>query len=873
MKLLSSVIAGSAVANTVPQEKTRFVEGGCASYIYGSDWQKLACANACPSATKVGRGGSIGFKMQMETDRSMVAFAKVSTETAGDWPSVNGGDSYIGLVRFDESKCGAEMLMDMEQEGSLYLDFGDKGPECYVFEAMTYSDASSAKKNALMAQFRKLYDPEFCNGELWVKKQDEDKFVMSLTVAAWTSFAMSDIKTCFESAYLSVMEDDLLDPHTVDYTKCALYERYGKQPDWLEFGTGNSTDPWSTSGTWTIETTPETTTSSGTDGTPPDNSDFAELTDQIPFGVQCTSSFPGSSAKNHKIVGGTITDEGTYPWQVRLSLDGMYQCGGSIIHDNWVMTAAHCCEGITEFDIMVGDWDQWSNGDRGEFSVKADAAFMHPNYPGPNGIANDVCLLKVPSLEQAAPSSCQDDSGNNTCFASVCLPANNFEHGEACWVSGWGTTTEGGGGSVSQTMKSVGVNLFSHAYCNSHVNEEFKGATLDGLEICGGTPDLNGDGLTDSGSDSCQGDSGGPLTCLRDGQPVLAGVVSWGYGCANTGLPGVYANTFAYMNWIETTTADAGIPITGGPATTGATTGADTTTTPTTQSGTDPSTGEWDPVPDTIQPELRCTTTQKSEKKGPSKIVGGEVTDEHDYPWQVRLSIGGGLCGGTILSDRWVLTAAHCCQGASSASISIGDWRMNAADTGEFAVDAKEIIIHPNYPGANDIANDVCLLRTPSLANKVTDGTVYAAACLPTEDYRHGEACHVSGWGTTSSGGSTSNKMREVGMNLMSIPFCNDPANVKNSMVGATIEDKEICAGTPDSASDDNTLVDAGKDACQGDSGGPLTCVRNGQPVVAGVVSWGFGCAAEGQPGVYANVWHYKQWILETAAEKGFPLQ
>ena len=102
MKLLSSVIAGSAVANTVPQEKTRFVEGGCASYIYGSDWQKLACANACPSATKVGRGGSIGFKMQMETDRSMVAFAKVSTETAGDWPSVKDGDSYIGLVRFDE---------------------------------------------------------------------------------------------------------------------------------------------------------------------------------------------------------------------------------------------------------------------------------------------------------------------------------------------------------------------------------------------------------------------------------------------------------------------------------------------------------------------------------------------------------------------------------------------------------------------------------------------------------------------------------------------------------------------------------------------------------------------------------------------------
>lgn len=101
MKLLSSVIAGSAIA-AEQQQKTRYVEGGCATWIYGTDYQMIPCANVCPAPTKVGRKNAIGFKMQMETDRTMVAFAKVATDSAGDWPSVNAGDSYIGFLRFDE---------------------------------------------------------------------------------------------------------------------------------------------------------------------------------------------------------------------------------------------------------------------------------------------------------------------------------------------------------------------------------------------------------------------------------------------------------------------------------------------------------------------------------------------------------------------------------------------------------------------------------------------------------------------------------------------------------------------------------------------------------------------------------------------------
>lgn len=186
----------------------------------------------------------------------------------------------------------------------------------------------------------------------------------------------------------------------------------------------------------------------------------------------------------------------------------------------------------------------------------AEDIFIHPSYPGANGISNDICLLKVPSLAEAAPLSC-NSGGVNSCFASACLPAENFSHGEACWVSGWGHTSSGGD-FTSQFLRSVGVNLFSEEYCTE--NTWTTGIEHD-VEICAGTPDKDQNGLIDAGKDGCQGDSGGPLTCVRDDQPVVVGVVSWGIGCADEGSPGIYTNVFRFVDWIEQTTLEAGVPI------------------------------------------------------------------------------------------------------------------------------------------------------------------------------------------------------------------------------------------------------------------------------------------------------------------------
>merc|ERR1712226_1624315 len=275
--------------------------------------------------------------------------------------------------------------------------------------------------------------------------------------------------------------------------------------------------------------------------------------------------------------------------------------------------------------------------------------------------------------------------------------------------------------------------------------------TVADLELCAGLPDNNGNCLADGGKDACQGDSGGPLTCVRDGQPEVAGIVSWGFGCAEEGHPGVYANTWNYNEWIlSTMNMNSGDETTQGPIT--------GPPQPVTPGPGNECPGNHDP---TCAPMTDIEFGLGCQNPG-QKIVGGDVAPQARYPWQVNTSAGG-MFGGSSIST----------------------------------------------------------------------------------------------------------KLREVGINMMSHQYCQDCTS--SSMQNAVVDGLELCAGTLDR--DGNGMTDPGKDACQGDSGGPLTCVRDGQPELAGVVSWGFGCAGEGNPGIYTNVVNYLGWIRETAENAGFPIE
>lgn len=282
---------------------------------------------------------------------------------------------------------------------------------------------------------------------------------------------------------------------------------------------------------------------------------------------------------NQRIVGGVNAVANTWPWIVRLlfqtadmvaaSSTSYYACGGSIIDENWILTAAHCCTSDSTGSvvnmkkvIMKFGEHQKTVAENGEFEAIIDDLtnymHVHPDYTSTTdgSSANyDVCLINIPNglngmgdgLFQVAA-----DAGYASSVARVCMPSAPAEHGDACWVAGWGTTSFGG--ESADILQSVGVNIMSNDYCIANSISSMSTA-LQTDEVCAGAPDANGNNLVDGGIDSCQGDSGGPLICDINGAATLTGIVSWGYDCAAEGKPGVYGRVYDYLSWIETTTA------------------------------------------------------------------------------------------------------------------------------------------------------------------------------------------------------------------------------------------------------------------------------------------------------------------------------
>lgn len=236
---------------------------------------------------------------------------------------------------------------------------------------------------------------------------------------------------------------------------------------------------------------------------------------------------------------------------------------------------------------------------------------------------------------------------------------------------------------------------------------------------------------------------------------------------------------------------------------------------------------------------------------GGNRIVGGRDASIEEYPWQITLRRKASAnapfkhsCGGSILNENIILTAAHCVVNRVAKDYIVVAGTSHKTGGDGVVTRVSKIVWHERYNGSiydNDVA--LLLLQSPLPLN----GFSISPVSLGSEAPKAGQVVTITGWGALVEGGVSPEILQSVDIPIVS----NEECAVKYNP--SPILDSMICAGIPV----------GGKDSCQGDSGGPLV-IRN---VQYGIVSWGRGCARATHPGVYSSVANLKSWIESNVEE------
>ncbi|NXO63841.1 ACRO protein, partial [Phainopepla nitens] len=214
-------------------------------------------------------------------------------------------------------------------------------------------------------------------------------------------------------------------------------------------------------------------------------------------------------------------------------------------------------------------------------------------------------------------------------------------------------------------------------------------------------------------------------------------------------------------------------------------------------------------------------------------------------PWEPGT---GHICGGSLITTEWVLTAAHCFINARNSNkwhVVTGATRLTQLGPEVQVRQIKQLRVHEHYiPGEE--RNDIALLK---LDQPVVCS--HYLGCVPDTTLKVSElkTCYIAGWSSSTTRGKSSNVLQEAKVHLIDVQLCNS-----SLWYTGTIHTQNLCAGYPA----------GGINPCQGDSGGPLVCKDNNAAFfwLVGVASWGRDCARANQPGVYSSIQHFYDWIL-----------
>jgi len=265
-----------------------------------------------------------------------------------------------------------------------------------------------------------------------------------------------------------------------------------------------------------------------------------------------------------------------------------------------------------------------------------------------------------------------------------------------------------------------------------------------------------------------------------------------------------------------------------------------------------------------LQFSVMPTFTAERPSPGRPTIISGTIAAPGAWPWQAALVLNSALsasagqfCGGSLISRDFVLTAAHCTNNYTAAQIRVVLGRNLLSGPGGQEIQVSEIIQHPDYdPITTD--NDIALLRleTPATLNAKVQPIAIATSGHAAQ-FRTDVLATVTGWGNINAGPIPDypDELYQAQVPIVDQATCVANYAVNNQLV----TDNMICAGWPQ----------GGTDSCQGDSGGPLAVPNGAGWLLAGVVSWGRGCAEPNYPGVYARVSRFANYVRDMQRSLG----
>ncbi|KAM8964878.1 coagulation factor IX [Sarcophilus harrisii] len=235
--------------------------------------------------------------------------------------------------------------------------------------------------------------------------------------------------------------------------------------------------------------------------------------------------------------------------------------------------------------------------------------------------------------------------------------------------------------------------------------------------------------------------------------------------------------------------------------------------------------------------------------KEDTRIVGGEDARKGQIPWQVILNGKvKGFCGGSIINEKWVITAAHCIEPDNEITVVAGEHDTETKEGTEQTRRVIRVIPHHTYNASKNMySNDIALLE---LEEPLKLNEYVTPICVADRKYTNLflklAKGTVSGWGKVFHKGRPASILQ-----FLRVPFVDRATCLRSTTV--TIENNMFCAG----------YSQGGKDSCQGDSGGPHTIEVEGTSFLTGIISWGERCAVKGKYGIYTKVSSFVKWIKE----------